>query len=255
LQSARAEYVDCASSATGAFQDALDGCLERDRECVDACRFERQECRDGTGAGVEVLECQAELARKKEECRNRFPLGSRRRELCIDRAQVAAFRCRRGVRRSFRRARRECGSAFRQCTDACGPGGPPGGAASCRDDAKAASRAALADCRQVYQVTASACLEKDVTCIQACAEARDACRAPTQAALDAAVRACTQQEEAAAAACAAANPGGGPALQDCLTTAQADAFACRDAALAAAAPGFATCTAQYLGCVGSCPPA
>jgi len=64
--------------------------------------------------------------------------------------------------------------------------------------------------------------------------------------LAAAMMACTAQEKAAAAACVQANPGGGSALDRCLTTAQANAFACREAALEAAGPGIAACTRQYV---------
>ena len=104
-------------------------------------------------------------------------------------------------------------------------------------------------------MTASGCINKDGTCVQGCGDARDACSAPTQSMLAAAMMACTAQEKAAAAACVQANPGGGSALDQCLTTAQANAFACREAALEAAGPGFAACTQQYLGCVKACPAA
>jgi len=222
------------SSASGAFTDAFDACLERDQECIDACRFQLGECRDSTGAGADLFACQLELKAAKDRCRNKFPLGSRRREICIDRAQIAGFRCRRAVLRHLRRALRDCRSAFGQCANACVPGGPPGGVDTCKADAKAALQADLASCKATYQVTASGCINKDVTCVQGCGDARDACSAPTQSMLAAAMMACTAQEKAAAAACVQANPGGGSALDQCLTTAQANAFACREAALEAA---------------------
>ena len=59
------------------------------------------------------------------------------------------------------------------------------------------------------------------------------------------------QEVAAIAACQAA---GGSGLEQCITTAQSDAFTCRDTAVDAAKPGFAACTQQHLGCVAACPP-
>ncbi len=52
-----------------------------------------------------------------------------------------------------------------------------------RAEAKAAVKAALSSCKQTFRVTASACIDKDDTCAQACGEAREACGAPTQAAL------------------------------------------------------------------------
>jgi len=255
LQAARDARSECLSSASGAFTDAFDACLERDQECIDACRFQLGECRDSTGAGADLFACQLELKAAKDRCRNKFPLGSRRREICIDRAQIAGFRCRRAVLRHLRRALRDCRSAFGQCANACVPGGPPGGVDTCKADAKAALRADLASCKATYQVTASGCINKDVTCVQGCGDARDACSAPTQSMLAAAMMACTAQEKAAAAACVQANPGGGSPLDQCLTTAQANAFACREAALQAAGPGITACTQQYVGCVKACPAA
>ena len=255
FQAARAGFRECASGAKAAFQDALDGCLDRDPTCVDACRSRRQGCRNGTVAGAALPACDVNLEAEKEECRNKFAIGSEKRENCIDRAQVDAFRCRTGVRRSFRQALLDCDLEFQQCAAACGPGGPPEGAGTCKAEGKAAFQADLASCKLTFQVTASACFNKDVTCVQGCADARDTCGAPTQATLDAALAACTAQEKADLAACQAANPGGGPALDQCVTTAQANAFTCRDTALEASAPGFATCAEQYLGCVEACPPA
>ena len=255
LQAARDARAECVSSASGAFTDAFGACLERDQECINACRFQLGECRDSTGAGADLFACQLELEAAKDRCRNEFPLGSRRREICINRAQVAGFQCRRTVLRNLRRALRDCRSAFGQCANACAPGGPPGGVATCKADAKAAHQADLASCKATYQVTASGCINKDVTCVQGCGDARDACSAPTQSMLAAAIMACTAQEKAAAAACVQANPGGGSALDQCVTTAQANAFACGQTALEAAGPGITACTQQHLGCVKACPAA
>jgi hypothetical protein len=253
FRAASAEFRDCTSSARGAFMDAVDGCVEGARTCVDACRTRRQDCRDGTGAGAALATCALERDAAKDRCRARFPLGSRLREICLSKAEIAHFRCRSGVRRGFLRALQDCRQAFLQCAGACPPGSPPGGGDACRAEGKAARSAALATCKQAFQVTARACFDKDVTCVQGCADARDACGAPTQATLTAALGACVTQETAALAACRAANPGGGPALDDCVTAVQAGAATCRDAALAAAAPGFAACAAQYVGCVRGCP--
>ena len=255
LQAARGARQDCVSSASGAFTDALDACLERDVQCIEACRFQLEECRDGTAVGAGRVACQVETGRAKDRCRERFPLGSRRRELCIDRAQIAGSQCRRGVFRQSRQALRSCRNAFGQCADACAPDGPLGDVQTCKSDAKSARAADLSSCKVTYRATASGCVNKDVSCVQGCADARDTCAAPTQATFVAASMACTAVEKAAAAACATANPGGGPPLQQCLTTAQANAFACRQTALEAAAPGFATCTQGYVGCVTACPKA
>src|SRR5262245_31436247 len=53
LQATRRMYRECTSSAIGAFTDAIDACIEHDLQCVDACRFDLEGCRDATGAGGE----------------------------------------------------------------------------------------------------------------------------------------------------------------------------------------------------------
>jgi len=255
LVAARAARSDCVSSAKGAFTDEFDACLEKDRQCVEACRFQLGDCRDSTGMSAGLVACQAEEKAAKDRCRTRFPPGSHRREICISRAEIAGFQCRRGVFQDFRRALKDCRSAFGQCANACLPGGPVGGVETCQADARATLGADLTSCRTTYVATASGCINRDVTCVQGCGDARDTCSAPTQATFLAASMACTATEKAAAAACAAANPAGSPALQQCLMTAQANAFECRQTALQAAGPGFAACAQTYVGCVFACPKA
>jgi hypothetical protein len=253
LVAARAARSDCVSSAKGAFTDAFDACLEKDRQCVEACRFQLEDCRDSTGLGEGLVACQAEETAATDRCRTRFPPGSHRRDVCISRAEIAGFRCRRGVFRDFRHALKDCRSAFGQCADACQPGGPAGGIETCQADAKAALEADLTSCRTTYVATASGCINRNVTCVQGCGDARDTCSAPTQSKLLADSMACTATEKSAAAACAAANPAGSAALLQCLMTAQANAFECRQTALEAAGPGFAACAQTYVGCVAACP--
>jgi ribosomal protein S14 len=254
LQDARSTAKECASSATGAFQDTLDGCLERDHECVDACRAVQQGCRDDTSVGVDYVACDLELTAAKVQCGNSFPSGSLRQNACLFRAQAANNRCRRVARRHARHELRQCRAAFRECAHGCGPGGPPGGSDSCTAEAKGAVQSLLNGCRKAYQATASACIDKDLTCTQTCIDARATCTAPTQATLDAAIASCNSQAAAAVAACQSANPGGGTAFDDCVEAAQANATTCRDAALQAAAPGLAACVGPYLACVHACPP-
>jgi hypothetical protein len=253
LQAARAELRECASSASGAFGEAVDACLERDRECVDACRTGRQDCRDDTTLGTDLLMCQLELDAAKEACRTSYPIGSTRRAICIDRAEIAGSRCRLTAFRRVRGELRTCRSDFDQCTGACAPGTLPGGVAACRSDAKAAFKGIVAGCRRVHQAAASACINKDVACVLDCAEARSTCTAPTRAILDAAIASCSAQQAADLTGCAMANPAGTPALQACVDAARATASTCRDAALAASEPGFAACAGQYVGCLRACP--
>ena len=255
VQAARAEYRDCTSSASGAFAEAIDGCLARDHECVDACRSEHRDCRDGTGVGAELARCALEVSVAKDECRNRFRLGSTRRVVCLFRAQVEGFRCRRGVRRNVRRDFVQCRAAFHQCAGACAPGAPPGGVGPCRTDGRTAFKGVLSSCRRTLSVAVNGCLEKDLTCGQDCTDAREACSAPTQATLDAALKACAAQSVAAVAACQQANPGGGTARDQCITAAQAAAQVCSEQAVEAAKPGLADCAGQYARCVRACPAA
>lgn len=255
LQAARSTAKQCASSATGVFLDALDGCFGRDHECVDSCRAVQQECRDATSVGADFARCDAELVAARVDCRNRFPEGSLRFEGCVFRAQAVNGRCRRAAKRSARRELRDCRQGFGGCARGCGPGGPPGGVGSCTANAKGAVRALLADCGQAYRATVSACIDKDLTCLQTCIDARATCSAPTQATLTSAIAACNAQAAAAIAACQSANPGGGATLDACIEAAQANATTCRDAAIQAAAPGFAACAEPYLACVHACPAA
>ena len=255
---ARSDFRACTSSATGAFQDTRDSCLARDHECVQACRSQRQSCRDDTGVGAELVACDMQRVADTAGCRERFGLTPRsermRRASCINRAQSKDLRCRREARRRLRRGLVGCDRAFRNCANPCGPGQPPGGTRACREQGTSAFHAVVADCTLTFHVTANACLNKDGICVQACSDARDTCAAPTQATLETALTACTTQEAAAVAACHAANPAGGAPFQQCVTAAQATAAGCRDDALAAAAPSLAACVPPYVMCVHACPP-
>jgi hypothetical protein len=253
LQAARESRKECASSATGAFQDALDGCLERDHTCIEACRADRQDCRDATSLGQDVVACQIEQAAAQEQCRQSFPLGSKRRAACLFQAEVEGSRCNRRALLGVHVELKQCRTGFNQCAQACAPGEPPGGVGPCRSEGRTAFKSTLAECRLEYQVTASACINRDLGCVQDCGEARETCNAPTNATLDDAIAACNAQAKAAIAACAQANPNGGAALDQCIQTAQANSSACRDAALQAAAPALASCAEQYLACVRACP--
>ncbi len=254
LVSARAEAKDCASSASGAFVTAFDGCIAREHMCVDACREQRQECRDDTDLGTMLAQCQADLDAARAQCDATFRPGSKRWIVCVDRARIDGFECRRQARRTNRRQLLDCDKAFKSCVDACLPGQPPDGVGQCRSEARSAFKSTVADCRQIYQVTASACIDRDLTCTQSCIDARSVCSQPTQAALNAALAACASTLTAAVSTCVATNPSGSPALQQCITTAQANAFTCRDDAIAASMPGYAACGKAYIVCVHACPP-
>jgi len=253
LDAARGSRKDCVSSAAGAFQQELDGCLEREQTCLDACRAEHEDCREATGLGDALAACQQTLAADKARCRERYLPGSRKRDRCIDQAQAHGFRCRRRVPREVRHALRDCRRAFVGCASACAPGGPPDGVEQCKDDADDDRQAAVEQCKSDFVLSASACIDKDATCVQDCGDARDQCNQPTQASFQAAYAACTSARNAALAQCQADFPDDGTALEQCLETAQATAFTCRDDALEAAMPGFAACGQAWAQCVQGCP--
>jgi len=255
LEAARDAFHECNSSATGALLDTLAGCVPHDQGCVASCRFVRQECRDETGLGEHLALCRIEQDAAEARCRNRFRPLSILRVACLFQAQVNGFQCHNRARRRARRVLRACRTGFIQCASACGPGAPPNGVGSCRADGRTAFRAVVAGCSLAFTVTANACLDKNLTCLQGCTDARGACAAPTQATLGAAIAACTAQAKTAVSACRATNPGGGTGFDQCVITAQAEASACLDAAGAVAQPDLVNCAKQYLRCVRSCPPA
>jgi len=252
LGAAGAERTDCVRSASGVFLDTAQGCIGREVVCVDACATERQDCRDATSLGADLLRCDLDRRATELRCRASFPLRPRRLAICIAQARVAGFRCRRGAFQTLRRELKDCRTQFRACAGACRPSQPPG-SKECRAEAKTALRDALDQCKHAYRATSSACIDKDVGCVEDCADARETCNAPAQGALDAALAACSAARTDAVAACQAANPGGGAALEACVDSALATAFQCREAALAASLPGFGPCTASYVGCVHGCP--
>ena len=255
IQAARGARVSCVSSAAGAFGDTLDGCVDLDAGCVAACSGERQACRDDTSLGADRAACELEEDRAKERCRNELRPGSIRQAICIDRARVRGFRCRRQAQRRHRRELRACTASFVSCAEACLPGSLPGGPGSCRDRARDEFDAARALCRTTFRVTTGGCLGKDFTCVQDCVAAQDECETAPRAGLDAAIAACKAERDSGLSACRSANPDGGEALESCEDAVWANAFACREAAVGAAQPGFAACAATYIGCVRACPPA
>jgi len=253
LVASRSTRKSCVSSASGAFQSDLEGCLELDHACVDACRAERQDCRSATDLADEIAACQQALASDKATCGTRHRLGSRDWRRCIYRAETRSWRCTRDAPRMLRRALRACRRQFLVCTGACAPGVPPDGVAVCRQDAREARAQAVGQCQADFVLSASACIDRDAVCVDGCNGARSDCTAPVGAAFEAAYAQCTATRNAAVAACQAEFAGDQPALEQCIQTAQAAVFGCRDAALAAAQPGLTACTQTWAACVQACP--
>jgi hypothetical protein len=255
LQAARAEYLDCSASATGAFLIARHRCIRREPPCVEACLWQQEVCVADIGAGAALAACASQTSAAKTSCRTKFTLGSKKLTNCIDQAQVAGFNCRYQARLKRRPALVRCQVEFRACSHLCPSGGPSDGVRVCRAAARAGFQGLRSQCKQTFQASKDACLNTDHACAQDCRDTRDACTAPVQATLTAATQACTADQAAAAAACHATYPDGDPALAPCLQTAASNAFLCRDAATQAATPGLAACEQQYVSCAQSCPSA
>ena len=253
VAAARLARQQCVSSAAGAFQDDLLGCLEREPGCLGACRTELQDCRDGLGLREDLASCRAEFLASSARCRIDHPPGSIRQARCIERARVQELRCERRARRAARTGLRGCRADFTGCARGCAPGAPPGGIGACRDEARMAFSAARRECKAVFRTTTRGCLDREIDCVQTCADDAAACKATAQSILDMANASCAAQREAAVAECGAAHPGGGAALHECIRDALSAAFACRAAAAESTAPAFASCAASYVECVRGCP--
>jgi hypothetical protein len=245
LRAAAGGRGDCAAPARDDFTAARSLCQERDPICAEACAWRREECRTGVGFIQAEDACDERLRQARAKCVVRHPRGSVRRRLCLDRAQLADVRCRARVRRRTRRERRRCDREIVVCVGGCGPGSPPGGSVPCRAAAARMLKGALSACGATARAERSACLDKDGACVEDCSDAQDACTAPIQAALAAAMLACTDQERTDAAAC------GGDA--SCTQAAESTAWTCRETARSDAAPGLAACAQQYRQCVRACP--
>src|SRR5262245_47282006 len=149
LGDARGEFNECRGQCNEDFQAAKDDCLNRDHECVEICRAEREECRLASGIDAALAACDATLRAAKERCRTNNAAGSPELDQCIDQAQVVAFQCRDAARERARPALRTCRAQFRACAQACPPPSPPSEVtdpAQCKRDAKAAYRGCRAAC-------------------------------------------------------------------------------------------------------------
>lgn len=253
FRAARGDARECRGSADAAFVVDRARCRDRELVCVDACLETAEECRDATGYGDAVAACNATLQSAVVRCATNHPTAPKKRAQCVDRAQVDANQCRTSARRAAEPALRACTRDGIVCRRGCGPADVPTGGRVCDALAIRARREALAACRQTFQVTASACIDKDATCTQACAATRQTCEAPVQSAFNAAVAACLQAEAVAIATCRATEPAGSDALAACEQQASATAFTCRLAARDAAKPGLAACGDAFVGCVRACP--
>lgn len=247
VRASKSEYADCKASARESLQTAKDACLDRDHACVEVCRAGRSECADATGFEAAVDACDAARNDAVADCRATHPAGSADRDTCIDAAQIASFQCRDQAREDAKPGLLACRAGFRSCAKACPPAanGAPADPKQCKREAAQAYRAALATCREDFQIGKDACRSRDHVCVEQCRDRRSTCRAPVDAVLDAAVAACAATKVAAVAAC-----NGDDA---CIDQAQVVAFQCRDQARETARPGLDVCRTGHRTCVLACP--
>jgi hypothetical protein len=251
---ARLEFKGCKADCTEERQVAKDACLNRDHDCVEACRAGREDCREATGFDEAIDACNATRDSDVQNCKDTYPPHTVSRDNCIDDAQVKAFQCRDQAREDFRVALRACRKGFRACASACGPADVPVDASQCKRDAKNAYVQCRAECVEDRQVAIDACHNKDHDCVEDCREDREVCRAPIITQRDATITQCNADRDAAIDPPPPQCPTDpGPARDDCVDQAQVIAFECRDQAREDARPGLHQCRVDFRDCVQVCP--
>lgn len=261
IDAAVGQYKDCKADCREQFQVDKDACLNRDHACVEACRADREDCREATGYDAAIDQCNATRDAAIQSCKQIYPPGTSR-DTCIDNAQVDGFRCRDQVREDKRDPLRACRLQFRACAKACPPADPnpdPNEEVidkrQCRRDAKQVFKGCLVICREDFQIAKDACRNKDHACVEQCRTDREACRAPVLAELAADIAVCNAERDQAIQSCKSTYPTPGPAQDACIDQAQVVAFQCRDQAREDARPGLKPCRDAFRACVTACPPA
>ena len=90
VDGARGEFLDCRANCREDFQAAKDACFNRDHDCVERCRAEREICRENSGFDADLARCRASRDAAVQLCKDQKPQGTDR-DQCIDQAQVVAF--------------------------------------------------------------------------------------------------------------------------------------------------------------------
>jgi hypothetical protein len=252
------QYGECQDQCREDFQIAKDGCLNRDHECVEVCRAERETCREESGIDAALALCNQDLRAAKQRCRDNNPPESPALDLCIDQAQVVAFQCRDGAREEARPALTLCAKQFKVCAKACPPPDPPSEAVDpveCKRTAKTIYKECRATCREDFQFQKDVCLNRDHACVEQCRADRDTCRQPFEDDLESDLAACGATRQLRVDNCKSTYAEGTPERDQCIDNAQVAAFQCRDAAREKARPGFEGCRLQFRTCAQGCPPA
>ena len=118
---AKVAHKSCKATCRESLQFQKDVCRNRDHDCVEQCRTERDACRDPVEIDLEtrVAQCRADRDAAVQNCRALFADGTVEQDQCIDNAQVAAFQCRDAAEEAVRPGFATCGDGFRTCAQAC----------------------------------------------------------------------------------------------------------------------------------------
>jgi hypothetical protein len=253
---ARQQALECVAQCREDLQVGKDGCLNRDHECVEVCRAERDVCVEASGLEAALDQCNDVVRAAKQTCRSQNPPDSVGLDQCIDQAQVVGFQCRDAAREAAGPALDVCRAEFRDCARACPPPNPPSEVADpvqCRRDAKATYKTCKTTVREDFQFQKDACKNRDHACVEQCRADRDACREPVESQLEASNDQCGAQRDGAVQNCRALYEDGTPEQDVCIDNAQVAAFQCRDEAREDARPGFDGCNLGFRSCAEACP--
>lgn len=118
---AKAAYKTCKLTCRENFQFQKDACRNRDHDCVEQCRANRDACREPLEIQLEatLTQCRTDRDAAVQNCRVLFADGTAEQDQCIDNAQVAAFQCRDQAQEAVRPGFDGCGEGFRTCAEAC----------------------------------------------------------------------------------------------------------------------------------------
>lgn len=253
VREAKRDAKDCGAACKETFQTDKDTCLNRDHDCVELCRMRRHQCRLDTGLDGNLDSCNNALEAARKKCRLDNPTDGPDRDLCINIAQVAAFKCRDKAREDARPFLTECRKEFRTCASACG-GTAPVDAGTCIRAAKVAAKTCALTCREGLQAAKDDCRGLDHACVESCRSDRFDCRQPIRDTLNVALAACEAPRKIGVDGCKALYPkprdfAAQVAFDLCADPFQLVAFTCRDAAYEAARPGFENCRNLFQACV------
>jgi hypothetical protein len=122
---AKDAYLACKADCREDFQAQKDVCLNRDHDCVEGCRANRDGCRQPVEDDLDaaIASCNTTRDSAIANCKSLYPEGDDR-DTCITNAQIAAFECRDQAREDARPRFQACRDAFQDCAEACPPAQP-----------------------------------------------------------------------------------------------------------------------------------